>query len=80
MDMFTTAYVHTVEHNLRVEKVNRRGWLLTSMAESQSAGASSTIVSRLVSFLFHGKLRHADTAVSVGDASASVMSQIPGAA
>lgn len=77
MDMFTTAYVHTVEHNLRVEKVNRRGWLLTSMAENREAGGSSPVMSRLVNFILHGKLRRA---VSVGDASATVVSQIPGAA
>jgi len=77
MDMFTTAYVHTIEHNLRVEKVNRRGWLLTSMTENREASESSPVMSRLVSFMFHSKLRRA---VSVGDASATVVSHIPGAA
>jgi hypothetical protein len=80
MFTFTTADVHAIEHNLHVDRVNRRGWLMSSLTDDRDAGQSSTIVGRLIGCLFHGMPNGADVAIPVGDASPPVMSHIHGVA
>ena len=80
MFTFTTADVHTIEHNLRTDRANLFGWLQETTSGSQRPAGSSAVISRLIKSMFSsGQSRRVELPAS-DDMVGSAMSHLHGAA